>query len=190
MRAKTVAARNGIRAVAICALVALTACGRLAGDEEKAPKLLNIKPQGRSPDEFTVLPTKPLQMPGDLATLPEPTPGGTNITDPTPEADAVAALGGNPAALDRTAVPAGNGGLVSYAARRGTSSDIRQVLAAEDLEYRRKHDGRLLERWFSVNVYYRAYGPMSLDQYAELERWRAAGARTVGAPPEETLGGN
>ena len=175
-------AKTGIRALAICALVALTACGRLAGDEEKAPKLLNIKPQGRSPDEFTVLPTKPLQLPDDLAALPAPTPGGTNITDPTPEADAVAALGGNPAALDRTAVPASNAGLVSYAARRGTS--------AEDLEYRRKNDGRLLERVFNVNIYYRAYQPMSLDQYAELERWRAAGVRTVGAPPQETLDGN
>ncbi|WP_347311544.1 DUF3035 domain-containing protein [Defluviimonas sp. SAOS-178_SWC] len=183
-------AKTGIRALAICALVAVTACGRLAGDEEKAPKLLNIKPQGRGPDEFTVLPTKPLQLPDDLAALPEPTPGGTNITDPTPEADAVAALGGNPAALDRKAVPAGNGALVSYAARRGTSADIREVLAAEDLEYRRKHDGRLLERWFNVNVYYRAYQPMSLDQYAELERWRAAGVRNVGAPPLEAVQGN
>jgi hypothetical protein len=25
---------------------------------------------------------------------------------------------------------------------------------------------------------------MSLDQYAELERWRQAGVRNVGAPPE------
>ncbi len=183
-------AKTGIRGMALCAVLALSACGGLLGDKEKEPKLLNIKPAGRSPDEFTVLPTKPLQMPDDIAVLPEPTPGGRNITDPTPEADAVAALGGNPAALDVTAVPAGNGGLVSYATRLGTSSDIRQVLAAEDLDYRREHDGRLLERWFSVNVYYRAYKPMSLDQYAELERWRAAGARTVGAPPAEVAEGN
>ena len=82
------------------------------------------------------------------------------------------------------AVPAGNGGLVNYAARFGTASDIRDVLAAEDLEYRRKNDGRLLERLFHVSVYFKAYAPMSLDQYAELERWRAVGARNVGAPPE------
>lgn len=175
----------GFRGLGLCALIALAACGRLAGDEKKPPQLMNIKSASRSPDEFAILPTKPLQMPEDVASLPEPTPGGTNITDPTPEADAVAALGGNPKLLDQSAVPARNGGLVSYAARNGTASGIRDVLAEEDLEYRRKHDGRLLERIFKVTVYYRAYRPMTLDQYAELERWRAAGARNVGAPPED-----
>ncbi len=174
----------GFRGLGLCALIALAACGRLAGDDKEPPRLMHIKSASRSPDEFTVLPTKPLQMPEELASLPEPTPGGGNITDPTPEADAVAALGGNPALLARGAVPAGNGGLVSYATRFGTAQGIRDVLAAEDLEYRRKHDGRLLERMFKVTVYYRAYAPMSLDQYAELERWRAVGAQTVGAPPE------
>ncbi|MCB2115438.1 MAG: DUF3035 domain-containing protein [Rhodobacteraceae bacterium] len=176
--------RFGIREAGLLALLALTACGRLAGEEKAPPKLMNFKSQSRSPDEFAVLPTKPLQLPEDLAALPAPTPGGTNITDPTPDADAVAALGGNPKLLERNGVPAGNGGLVSYAARFGQSSDIRQVLAAEDEDYRRKHNGRLLERLFNVTVYFRAYRPMSLDQYAELERWRAAGVRTVGAPPD------
>ena len=74
---------------------------------------------------------------------------------------------------------------MSQAGRFGTAGDIRQVLATEDLEYRRKHDGRLLERLFNVNVYFKAYAPMSLDQYLELQRWRKAGVRTVGAPPEE-----
>lgn len=177
-------AQLGFRGLGLCALIALAACGRLAGDETKPPQLMNIKSASRSPDEFTVLPTKPLQMPEDIAVLPAPTPGGSNITDPTPEADAVAALGGNPALLERKAVPAGNGGLVGYATRFGTASDIRDVLAAEDLEFRKKHDGRLLERLAHVSIYYKAYAPMSLDQYAELERWRAVGARNVGAPPE------
>ena len=180
---KPMSVRLCFRGLGLCALVALAACGRLAGDDKKPPQLMHIKSASRSPDEFTVLPTKALQMPEDVASLPEPTPGGTNITDPTPEADAVAALGGNPKLLERTAVPAGSGGLVSYAGRFGMAQGIRDVLAAEDLEYRRKHDGRLLERIFKVTVYYRAYKPMSLDQYAELERWRAVGAKTVGAPP-------
>jgi hypothetical protein len=81
---------------------------------------------------------------------------------------------------------AANGGLVSYASRFGRTADIRSTLAAEDLDFRRRHDGRLLERLFSVNVYYKAYAPMSLDQYQELERWRSAGVRNVGAPPEGT----
>ena len=49
------------------------------------------------------------------------------------------------------------------------------TLATEDLEFRRKNDGRLLEKLFSVNVYFKAYAKMALDQYAELERWRRKG---------------
>lgn len=185
------AARLGIKAIAaICAVLSLSACGGVFGNKDKAPNLMNTRSASRAPDEFAILPTKPLELPEDLAALPDPTPGGTNITDPTPEADAVAALGGNPSALSRAGISAGNGGLVSYTTRFGTGADIRDVLAAEDLEYRRKNDGRLLERLFNVTVYYRAYAPMSLDQYAELERWRNAGARNVGAPPEETIGEN
>ncbi|NCO17608.1 MAG: DUF3035 domain-containing protein, partial [Alphaproteobacteria bacterium] len=45
---------------------------------------------------------------------------------------------------------------------------------------------RLLERLFSVNVYFKAYLPMSLDQYAELARWRAAGAGNPSAPPPQS----
>lgn len=185
------AARLGMRGIAaMTAVLALSACGGLFGGKDKEPTLMNVRSASRAPDEFAILPTKPLQLPEDLAALPEPTPGGSNITDPTPEADAVAALGGNPAALARTGIGAASGGLVSYTTRFGAASDIRQVLAAEDREYRRKNDGRLLERLFNLNVYYRAYAPMSLDQYAELERWRRAGVRNVGAPPEETFADN
>ena len=170
---------SGILGVAAVAALALSACG----GSTKIPKLMHIHSQSRSPDEFTVLPTKPLTMPDDLKILPEPTPGGTNITDPTPEADAVAALGGNPDALTVGKISGANAGLVHYASRFGSAADIRQTLAAEDLAFRRKHDGRLLERIFNINVYFKAYAGMSLDQYLELERWRAVGLRTVGAPP-------
>ncbi len=181
------AARLGMRSIAaICAVLTLSACG----GKDRLPNLMNLRSSQAGPDEFAILPTKPLQEPKSYAELPPPTPGGSNITDPTPEADAVAALGGNPAALSRTGISGGNRGLVSYTTRFGTGAHIRQVLAVEDLEYRRKNDGRLLERLFNVTVYYRAYAPMSLDQYAELERWRRAGARNVGAPPEETIGEN
>ena len=173
-------AKNGILCGTLLAALALSACAR--GD--KVPELMNIRSQSRSPDEFTVLPSKPLTMPEDLTTLPEPTPGGANITDPTPEADAIAALGGNPDSVKvGDKIAAANSGLVSYAARFGRDATIRARLADEDLEWRRKHDGRLLERIFNINVYYKAYRLMMLDQYAELERWRAAGVQTVGAPP-------
>ena len=167
---------RGIQAGAVAALMALTACG-----EARDPQLMNIRSQNRTPDEFAILPPKPLALPEDLAALPEPTPGAQNRTDPTPEADAVAAMGG-----DVARARPGDRGLLAHAGRFGTQPGIRDQLAAEDLDYRRANDGRLLERWFNVNVYFEAYEPMTLDRYRELERWRRAGVRTVGAPPEGT----
>ncbi|MBK5946653.1 pyruvate/2-oxoglutarate dehydrogenase complex, dihydrolipoamide acyltransferase (E2) component [Rhodobacter veldkampii DSM 11550] len=172
-------AKIGKIGIALAAVLALTACG------SKEPQLMNLTSSG--PDEFAILPTKPLQMPEDLTALPEPAPGGASLTDPTPEADVVAALGGNPVALSRGGIAAGDGALVAHAGRFGTSGSIRGDLAAEDLEYRRKNDGRLLERLFNVSVYFKAYAPMSLDQEAELERWRKAGVRNVGAPPNPAM---
>ena len=66
----------------------------------------------------------------------------------------------------------------------GLTRQSRRTLAAEDLEFRRDHNPKLLERLFAVNVYFTAYAPMSLDQYAELARFRAAGVLTPAAPPE------
>lgn len=164
---------------ALIASTLLSACG----SRNKDPQLLNVR--SSTPDEFAILPTKPLQQPESYANLPAPTPGGSNLVDPTPRADAVAALGGNPAALGRQGnIGAGDGALYSHTTRYGVTPGIRETLAAEDLEYRRRNDGRLMERLFNVNVYFRAYLPMSLDQYAELERWRRAGVRTPSAPPE------
>jgi hypothetical protein len=169
-------AGRSVLAIAAVAMLALAGC---SGDQS----LMNIKQQGAGPDEFGVLPTKPLQMPENLAELPPPTPGGRNITDPTPEADAIVALGGRPDA-PRAGVPASDGGLARYAGRYGVAPDIRQVLATEDLEFRLDNQGRPLEKLFGLNVYYKAYKPYELDQYAELEKWRARGLRTPSAPPE------
>ena len=155
----------------------LAACSGDAG-------LLNIKQErGEGPDEFAILPTKPLQMPEDLAALPEPTPGGSNITDPTPEIDVAAALGGNAAVLSRAS---SDGALLAHATRFGVAQNIRADLAAADLEFRRNNQGRVLERLFDVNVYFRAYESMELDQYAELERLRRSGVRTPAVPPQQT----
>ena len=61
---------------------------------------------------------------------------------------------------------------------------IRDQLAAEDLQFRRDNDGRLLERLFAVNVYHNAYQGMWLDKYAELDRWRRAGVQTPAPRPK------
>lgn len=174
--------RHGLVAVLVAATL-VSACAR----RDREPELMHIRSSVSAPDEFAILPTKPLQQPTTYAELPVPTPGGRNLVDPTPDADAVAALGGNPAALSRTGVPAADGGLYAQATRMGVTPGIRQQLASDDIEYRRRHDGRLMERIFNVNVYYRAYKPMSLNQHAELERWRAAGVRTPAAPPDPAV---
>ena len=181
-RERRMQARAGIT-VALLAGVALAACG---GSGE--PRLMNLDSAVRGPDEFRILPTRPLEMPTSVTELPAPTPGGTNLADPQPRADAVAALGGNPARLGETVIPAADAGLVNRANRFGVQANIREQLAAEDLEFRRRNQGRLLERVFGTTVYFQAYRVMSLDRYAELERWRRAGARTPGVPPDPALG--
>lgn len=163
--------------LAIAAFTALAGCSN-------DPQLMNIESGNDSPDEFAILPTRPLTMPPDLNVLPAPTPGGANITDPTPLGDAVAVLGGNPAQLTAQGVGAGDGALITYAARGGVSPAIRAELAQEDVAYRARNSRRLLETLARTSVYMRAYRPMTLDPNAELERWRRAGARTPTAPPK------
>ncbi len=162
--------------LALAAAAMLAACGN-----DDNPILMNLRPSGNGPDEFAILPPRPLQLPENLAELPTPTPGGTNLTDPNPRADAIIALGGNPQAAG--GIPAGDAGLVSYASRGGVTADIRSTLAAEDLEFRRDNNGRILERLFDVNVYFKAYRAQALDQQAELAFWRSRGVRTPSAPP-------
>ncbi|MGL6210533.1 MAG: DUF3035 domain-containing protein [Paracoccaceae bacterium] len=170
-------AGRGVLTLAGVALMALSACG----GGERDPQLMNLRSSTAGPDEFAILPSKPLELPDDLVALPDPTPGGGNLTDPNPEADASVALGGNPGGAG--GIPAADSGLARHAARNGISADIRTTLAAEDLEVRRRNNGRILERVFNTNVYYKAYADQSLDQHSELARWRRAGARTPSAPP-------
>lgn len=172
-------AKRRFPAIAAAMVLTLAACG----DRDGVPSLMNVRSTTAGPDEFGIIPPKPLEMPQDLAALPEPTPGGMNRTDRDPQAEAVAALGGSLGPRD--GVNSAHAGLYAYAARYGVTQDIRQTLAAEDLEYRRQNDGRLLERLFNVNVYYKAYADQSLDQQAELWRWRRAGAATPSAPPPQ-----
>lgn len=158
-------------------LAAALALGACASPE---PRLMNVRSQTNGPDEFSILPAKPLAIPETLAELPPPTPGGFSRTDPTPREDAIVALGGRPGGAG---IPAADAGLLAQAGRYGTAPGIRQTLAAEDLAFRRRNDGRVLERLFGTNVYFRAYRRQSLDQHAELERWRSVGAGNPSAPP-------
>lgn len=167
---------RGTAVIALAAVLVLSACA--AAD----PELMNLS-SGEGPDEFGIVPPRPLAMPENLAELPPPTPGGVNLADPDPEADAILALGGKPGSSN--GIASGDSALYAHAARYGVDQGIRSTLAAEDLEWRRDNNGRVLERWFNVNVYYKAYRDQSLDQQSELARWRAAGLRTPSAPPRQ-----
>ncbi len=173
--------RQSLRVLAWACLagLSLSACGN--GDD--VPQLMNLRSSSNGPDEFSILPSKPLELPADLTALPDPTPGQGNLTDTDPQADAIAALGGQ--VRPAGGIPAGDAGLTNYAGRNGVTANIRGTLAAEDLAFRQKNDARLLERVFDLNVYFRVYGRQSLDQHAELARWRRAGARTPSAPPPQ-----
>lgn len=167
--------RAGLAKIAggLALVLALAACG--SGEPRLMPH------SGKTgPDEFAIVPTKPLEQPTSYAFLPEPTPGGANRVDATPHADAVAALGGSPAALTGGGI---DGGLVNHASRYGRDDGIRAQLATEDLAHRKRNDGRLLDRLFGRNTYQRAYRGHALDQQAELDRLRRAGVVTPTAPP-------
>jgi hypothetical protein len=174
----------GIMVAVLGAALAVSGC---SGRGE--PQLMNLQRSTTGPDEFAIVPTRPLEMPTSFAALPAPLPGGPNRADPDPRADAVAALGGQPSLLANAGTPAADGGLIAHATRFGVTPDIRGQLAAEDLDFRRRNRGRPLERLFGNTVYFQVYREMALDRHAELERWRAAGARTPAAPPDpRTLG--
>ena len=163
------------RVVTLGLVLALGACAR--GE----PDLIRFRATSEGPDEFSVLPTQPLTLDELPAELPPPTPGGGNLTDPTPVADAYSALGGSMAAANRSA----DGGIVNYASRRGVNPNIRTELAVDDARFRSQRRGRLLERLFGVTSYYDSYEVQSLDQYRELQRIRRAGVRNPAAPPPD-----
>lgn len=163
--------RGLMLAAAVATALLLSGCG-----EGGLPGGLRRAGIGGTPDEFMVLPTRPLEMPEDLKALPPPTPGAVNRVAYRPRTDAITGLTGRPA------VAAGGGALV---ARAGPSSPaIRQQLAVEDAEWRRTHHGKLLERWFSKDRNALVYDEMLLDAPYEYQRLRAAGLRVPAAPPE------
>lgn len=141
--------------------------------------------KGKGPDEFAVVPTKPLTMPDDFTTLPTPNVGAANRVDQNPNKDAVAALGGDSAALDRTTVRGSETALLNSATRYGVAADIRQTLAAEDAQLRGRNGARLLERAVGQKIAPNAYKDQTLDNQRELLRLRQRGVRTPTAPPPQ-----
>lgn len=173
------------RTFLILALVALTAaCSTREDSGIKDTGLRQLRNVSGPPEEFGIVPNKPLEVPESYTALPEPTPGGSNRTDQTPLKDAVAALGGSPSRLDDTVgVGAGDQALVARAARFGLQPGIREELAAEDQAFRER---RSIFNWRLVpqDTYNRIYRGQILDPYLALYAARRAGALTPSAPPE------
>ena len=162
--------------LALAATVALAACSGHDG-------LRRLEAPGDGPDEFAVMPVRPLTMPPTNA-LPVPTPGGANLTDPNPLGDAVAVLGGDPRGLLAGGIPAGDAALVAAVSRNGVTPDVRALVAQEDAAYRASAGRFATGGLFGTDPYWRAYARQALDAYGELERFRAAGIRVPTAPPE------
>lgn len=161
--------------VAVLAIAGLSACSNEG--------LRDLRSNTGGPDEFMVLPSEPLVQPPSYSDLPPPNPGGGNITDPQPKADAVAALGGNPAALAAQGVPAADSALVATVGRYGIDGQIRSDLAVADAEFRQRR-GRLTQfRLFRSDLYSRVYSGQSIDPFAETQRFRRSGIQTPTSPP-------
>ena len=165
------------------AILALTLAALVAGCADIG--LRNLRAPGPGPDEFSVLPVKPLTQPKDYAFLPAPTPGGANLTDPGPKADAVVALGGSEAALNPNAsIPSGDAALVTASSRYGVPANTRQVVAEEDAEFRRKKKRFTRLRLFPVDRYSQAYKRQAIDANNANEAARQRGIETPSAPPQ------
>ena len=111
-------------------MIVLVGAVAVAGCSQKG--LRDIRKTGTGPDEFLVLPNKPLNEPADYSSLPEPTPGAGNIADPTPQADAIAALGGCSAvsALNSASRPLDTYDLLPVAGSKSGRRTTRTLLVA------------------------------------------------------------
>jgi Protein of unknown function (DUF3035) len=158
-------------AAALLAPLALAGCGEggIAGGLRSAGV-------GGKPDEFMVLPTRPLEMPESFAALPPPTPGAVNRVDYRPHAEAVSGLTGRPQVQ-------GSGGGALVAATGPRDPAIRTQLAQEDVVWRQTHRGRLLERLFSKDREALVYRPMVLNAPEAFVDQRARGRQVPAAPP-------
>jgi len=151
-----------IRVLILLALsMSLLACGNRTVTQSTFPE------EGGGPDEFSVVPNRPLSTPQSFNDLPEPTPGGTNRANLAPRATAAAALGGRASAS--SGIPASDAALITYVSRAGVDSQARA----------RASGGGLFGLFGR-----RTGGGATLDPFAEAERFRAAGVRVPTAPPE------
>ncbi|MCM2563420.1 DUF3035 domain-containing protein [Lutimaribacter sp. EGI FJ00015] len=165
--------------IGLVLILAVAGCAR--GDREV--DLRQLTSADGTPDEFSVLPSKPLQSPDNFNNLPTPNPGGRNLVDQNPRADAVASLGGRPSALEGDGVPGGDAALVRHAARGGVPGNIRETVAQEDEEFRQRRGRFQKLRIFVKNKYNSVYERQTLDSSRTNQAYRRVGVPTPSSPP-------
>ncbi len=168
--------QKALNVVLVVAIIGgLSACNRSGSG-----RVLNLRQTALAPDEFLVVPQKPLQTPADLTTLPAPEPGEPDLVTIDFERNLLAALGGTEPSAG--AVPARDGAFVDAVRSSGGSTpDIRAVLRDEDQAFREARKGRLArleKRRQAVSLYEK----MLLDAEAEAFRLRSLGVKTPALP--------
>lgn len=165
--------------IVVIAALTLAACNRGGGGDSNP--LFNLRAAPIAPDEFLVVPQRPLDMPTDLATLPEPTPGSGNRVDIDFQGNLITALGGRTRAV--SGVPAADAALVAAVRTvSGGTDGIRETLRAEDQAFRAARAGRIA-RLARDNAAITIYDDMLLDPLAEIARLRASGVKVPTVPP-------
>lgn len=157
----------------------LSACNR---DGNSGRKLVNLRQSAVAPDEFLVVPQKPLETPADLSSLPTPVPGAESRVTIDFEDNLLRALGGRP--QSGGSVPAADLALVNAArANSGATEGIREVMRAEDQAFREARAARI-ERLAKKRKAVTIYDPMLLDPISEVARLQALGVKTPAVPPQ------
>ncbi len=154
----------------LCVAAALTGCGK--------SELRLFEERKNAPDEFLLLPAGALEDPADYTTLPSPTPGGSNLTDRDPQAEAIAALGGNAAAAGSS----GDSALLTATNRYGVQGDIRQELSEEDEKLRKRNAFLINLKLFPTDKYAEIYEKQTLDAEEAAIVFQNAGIPTPNAP--------
>tara|TARA_B100001057_G_scaffold349996_1_gene351485 strand:+ start:82 stop:588 length:507 start_codon:yes stop_codon:yes gene_type:complete len=151
-------------------LFLLSAC---SSDDARLRDLYDV---GTGPEEFAVLPSKPLKIPNNLKNLPVPDTAAGNLADPTPKRDLIVMLGGS---IDNSiSIPEKDKNLLKYVSRAGVDTNIREELAEEDRNFLRRMGVLTSVKLFRVDRYNQIYRKMTLSAPKELERWRSLGVRT------------
>ena len=139
-------------------------------------RLRDLYDVGTGPEEFAVLPSKPLIIPSNLRELPVPDETVENLADQTPKRDLIEKLGGS---IDETkSAPKKDRDLLNYVSRAGVNANIREELAEEDRKFLRRMGVLTGVKLFLVDMYNQIYRKMTLSAPKEFERWRSLGIRT------------